>query len=260
MIRRMSATRTRASRQVLTSLLTAALLAGGAGRAAEPAKKASAELICPEGMVLIPGGSFPLGGKKMVKVKAFCLDETEVTAGAYEKCVDKEECSSGYEELARERDSATYKFDSAAPINWVTWRDARQYCESEQKRLPTEAEWEWAARGGPAGNPYPWGNHPPSGQACWSRSASDASPRGLKRPCPVTEHAGDATPQGIRGLAGNVAEWTATRGDETGEYVLRGGWYDARKELVFTATFRESEDAKRRSPYIGFRCAQDPDR
>jgi hypothetical protein len=75
-IRRMNATHAGASHPVLLPLVTAILLAAGVGRASDAEKKASPELTCPEGMVLIPGGSFPLGGKKMVKVKAFCLDET----------------------------------------------------------------------------------------------------------------------------------------------------------------------------------------
>jgi len=254
----MSATRAGALHPILKLLVTAALLAGGVGRASDAEKKAPPEPTCPEGMVLIPGGSFPLGGKKMVKVKAFCLDETEVTARAYEVCVDEEECHAVPNDIAL-KEASTYQMYPKSPINDVTWKDAREYCAFEMKRLPTEAEWEWAARGGPAGNAYPWGNDPPSSQPCWSGSGSDAGAATRKRPCPATDHQGDVTPQGIRGLAGNVAEWTATRGDEKGEYVAKGAWYRSTEKDLLAAIYREASKATERSPYIGFRCAQDPD-
>ena len=109
------------------------------------------DVSCPSGMKYIAGGRF--GGEEM---QAFCMDTTEVTVAAYKRCVDRERgpcteprtgvyCNYGNEERGRH------------PVNCVNWEEARMYCAKAGKRLPSEREWEWAARGREEGRTYPWG-------------------------------------------------------------------------------------------------------
>jgi formylglycine-generating enzyme len=126
-------------------------------------------------MVAIPGGSFVTGepaddagwpmtashGK--VTLAPFSLDTTEVTVAAYAACVASERCS-----RASQGDlcNAGQPGRESHPINCVDWDQAEAYCKATGKRLPTEEEWEWAARGGERGWKYPWGDDPPGGQLC----------------------------------------------------------------------------------------------
>jgi iron(II)-dependent oxidoreductase len=151
------------------------------------------------------------------------------------------------------------------PVNEVTWNGARAYCSWRGARLPTEAEWEAAARGR-EGRIFPWGSEPPTAQrAVFARRSNETEPVGA-RPA-------GATPEGVHDLAGNVAEWTSTlyrpypyrAGDgredaqAPGERVTRGGdhVFDAAPEKLrasFRAGFSRAIAAGHR--HIGFRCAR----
>lgn len=151
------------------------------------------------------------------------------------------------------------------PVNEVTWNGARRYCAWRGARLPTEAEWEAAARGG-EGRAYPWGNQPPSAErAVYARRSNETGA--------VGERAAGATPQGVHDLAGNVAEWTSSlyrpypyRADDgredpqaPGERVTRGGdhVFDStpdRLRSTFRAGFSRAPWVGHR--HIGFRCAR----
>jgi len=151
------------------------------------------------------------------------------------------------------------------PVNEVTWRGAREFCAWRGARLPTEAEWEAAARGR-AGRTYPWGEEvPTTARAVFGRGSGHTEPVG-GRPA-------GATPEGVHDLAGNVAEWTSTlyrpypyRADDgredpdtPGERVTRGGdhVFDSTPERIrsaFRAGFSRNPLVGHR--HIGFRCAR----
>jgi formylglycine-generating enzyme required for sulfatase activity len=153
------------------------------------------------------------------------------------------------------------------PALYVTWQEAMEVCRAMGKRLPTEAEWEKAARG-ETGNLFPWGRLPPSpGLAVFGRYHVHEIPLVAA----VTSGEDGQSPYGVRHMAGNVAEWVQDwlgfdyypimpernpPGPRTGRYkVVRGGSWRSDPALLRTAT-RNGAFAEQRFPTIGFRCAR----
>jgi sulfatase modifying factor 1 len=208
---------------------------------------------CPEGMVLVPGGTFRMGSPaddkdadaderpvREVTLRPYCAGRTEVTVSEYEKCVSEARggvtcspASTTVVSFGLKPDDVLFwsKFCNAGrkdagshPINCVDWRQATTYCTWAGGRLPTEAEWEHAARGAD-GRKYPWGNEPPSAErlnACGGECAANAAAlgRGDKKTmysgddgaeatAPVGRYPAGASPFGLLDMAGNVWEWTA---------------------------------------------------
>jgi formylglycine-generating enzyme required for sulfatase activity len=229
-------------------------------------------------IVYVPAGVFVMGSREdnpeadndeypqhEVVLDGFWIDRTEVTNGRYEQCVAAADCDPPSEAGSYSRDSYYGDLQFVDyPVVWVSWHDAVSYCEWAGKRLPTEAEWEKAARG-TDGREYPWGNSPPDETlANYGENVGDTTEVGKYSP------QGDS-PYGCVDMAGNVLEWvadwynvdyysTAPRENPTGPgpgslkaRVARGGsWlYPARRAR---APLRVDRKPELREGNIGFRC------
>ncbi len=171
-----------------------------------------------QGMVLVPSADFWMGCNDSVdtdcsadespyheiSVDAFFIDETEVTAGSYKDCVD-----AGTRSYNGSTMDATRNYNNgrdAHPMNFVSWTEAQDYCQWQNKRLPTEAEWEKAARGAD-GRKYPWGNDDAS---CEFAVVYLTSPGcDTDQTMEVGNKTAGASPYGALDMSGNVSEWTA---------------------------------------------------
>ncbi len=218
-------------------------------------------------MIEIPGGTFDMGWKNgepdefpphKVSVSGFLMDKNEVTVGDYGRCVEARVCKV-LEPLG------TPVVEGNHAVIGVTWFEAKKYCEWVGKRLPTEAEWEYAARRR-HNTLYPWGGAFEKSKANW-RGAGD----GFEFTAPVGSFSKGQSADGVMDLAGNASEWTADwyeatyyqksveknpTGPEapTGERVVRGGsWSDP--EYVLRSTTRIGLDPNVSNTAVGFRCA-----
>jgi formylglycine-generating enzyme required for sulfatase activity len=217
------------------------------------APAARADGACPPGMKTLEGGRFRLAdGSAEAAVAPFCLDEIEVTAAGYAACVRAGAC---HDEALVCGKAATYGARGKAthPVNCVDWEDADAFCRAQGKRLPTEAEWEWAARGQARARRYPWGEAPPAARACWDGEGSALGAGGRIETCPVAMHPAGDSADGVHDLGGNVREWTAS---EDGRFrVVRGGsWGDSLPDFL-AAGFRGMNAPDERFELTGFRCA-----
>jgi formylglycine-generating enzyme required for sulfatase activity len=178
-----------------------------------------------------------------VHVAPFRIDRTEVTRGAYRACVVSHACTPP-------QGGATERAKDRLPVARVTWRQARAYCAWMGRRLPTEAEWELAARG-TDGRLYPWGDAPPTCTRAWT---AECGPE----PAEVGARPAGASTSGVLDLAGNVDEWVEAvyrayeSASSSGQRVARGGAYDA---WHVRATARSALDPDHRDEWLGFRCA-----
>lgn len=222
----------------------------------------------PEGMVLVKGGEFKMGTddpsaddadkpSHTVTVADFYLDQYEVTNEQYQQFVKQ----TGRQAPKGWTGSDFRGGEGKFPVVNVTWTDATEYAKWAGKRLPTEAEWEYAARGGGQDRAYPWGND-------WSDKLSNSKEDGRGGPMPVGSYPGGATKDQIFDMAGNVSEWVADdfipypgskRAADPNNKVYRGGAYVAQKELLKT-TLRWWDFPNGAYPYLGFRCAKDVDK
>ena len=230
------------------------------------------------GMVAIPAGPFERGRShalpdddlkwfpvlleddrpvRTIILGAFAIDVHEVTSREYAEMVAAGAAKAPFY-WPNGKPPAEKEDD---PVANVTWAEAAAYCAWRGKRLPTEAEWEKACRGGAEKVIHPWGDEPASDQRAHYDSLAG----------PVKTCSFDKNAYGLCDMAGNVWEWTADwygkdyyaeapaespTGPAAGEYrVLRGGsWADVAKYL--TCAYRSYARPGERSPNIGFRCAE----
>ena len=233
----------------------------------------------PAGMISIPEGAFLMGSdpridraagpqeqpQREVYVDAFSIDRFEVSNVNYLRYV----LATGAAWPHYWRGQPFADKMAKHPVIGVSWREADAYCSWRGARLPTEAEWEKAARGGD-GRMFPWGNEP----AGWIKSniAHPGSKRGAKYPplANVDRYDNGVSPYGVHQLAGNVSEWVSDwfdpeyyrrqenrnpRGPASGEdKVFRGGSWNEDPEVARSAG-RNSAGLDHWSYLTGFRCA-----
>lgn len=244
-------------------------------------------------MVYIPAGNFTMGSDDgeadegpvhEVYLDAFWMDQTEITNGMYTLCVASGSCEppmkTGSYTRAGYHGNALF---ADYPVIYVDWNMASAYCEWAGARLPTEAEWEKAARG-EDGRIYPWGNDWDVAKLRRLNFADKSNPEmtsdinvddGSRETAPVGSYSAGKSPYGILDLAGNVWEWVADWYDplyyrdspstnpagptsptwEITMRVLRGGAWVAANQNVFHTSNRNGLEPSRFSESIGFRCA-----
>ncbi len=226
-------------------------------------------------MVLVPTGEFTMGSNDgeedekplhTVDLDAFYIDQYEVTVERYDRFMTQMNPPRPklWDEVELER-------DRQKPVVGIDWHDAQFYCEWAGKRLPTEAEWEKAARGTDK-RTYPWGETKPNSSTTNFGQSSDRGKTYAKKLKAVGSYEGGKSPYGAYDMAGNVMEWVADwyakdyylnspqnnpQGPSSGTFRgWRGGsWKDHYSRL-------ESADRAKNGPNvrkdtIGFRCAQD---
>jgi formylglycine-generating enzyme required for sulfatase activity len=258
----------------------------------------------PPGMACLSGGAFLLGSQQsfpdtpatdpqprhLVVLSPFAIDLAEVTVGQVRSLVE----AGGVPAPAAPGDTAsllrseecTYRGDASnddAPANCLPWSTADAACRSMGKRLPTEAEWEYAARNLGDETPYPWGSD--AAVCTYAVVARGVGPLADPTECELFESATvpgpvaggsplDQTSMGVSNMAGNVSEWTAdffapyssacwTGGDPLGDpscqtpsasHSVRGGsWQSAVRQALGAARYAPDSDGP--SEAIGFRCA-----
>jgi eukaryotic-like serine/threonine-protein kinase len=222
-------------------------------------------------MVFIPGGEFIMGSSSgdadenpphSVYLNPFWIDQTEVTNAMYALCIQAQRCSPPKKLNSFTRgDYYTNSGYGDFPVVYVEWSQAKTYCDWAGRRLPTEAEWEKAARG-TDGRAYPWGDSISCSHAQYQDCGDDT--------VRVGSFPAGASPYGVLDMAGNVWEWVADwyqenyyshspsdnpMGPGSGNYkVMRGGSWYSEDFHVRTASRRWESTAMSFSS-VGIRCA-----
>lgn len=244
-------------------------------------------------MLLVPGGRYRMGSTRgaafeapphLVRVQPFFLSRTEVTNAQFQRFVS----ATGYKTQAEQRGSslawngrdfvtmqgADWRHpngpgsgaDPEAPVVHVTWYDANQYATWAGMRLPTEQEWEFAARGYD-GRIWPWGN---DFHNDYARTSAGSTPGSAGRPTPVGAYPRGVSPYGMMDMVGNVWEWTSSvaerypgNNDKVKDFygaqyrILRGGSWYSNDAWKLTTSFRTRDLPGISTGHFGFRVARD---
>ena len=260
-------------------------------------------------MILIEGGTFAMGGRPedlegmafknylnyvaegpvhQVTISTFYLDKFETTNALYkrflEDIAESGDLSMDHPDQPSNQDhSQRYSdeklLDDAQPAVGLNWFDAYAYCQWAGKRLPTEAEWEYAARGaGDVYRKYPWGNEEPDAEGIWRanfRPLQGWDLDGYRHTSPVGSHPDGVSPFGVMDMAGNAEEWVQDwldwgyykssegaidpPGPPSGKNkVIKGGSYGSDRYHIRIAT-RLIGPPHVKTEMQGFRCAMDVD-
>jgi hypothetical protein len=223
---------------------------------------------CPNGMAFVSGGTYTMAQKPgTVTAPDLCFDVNFVTTAQYNGCTTCTPADSADASTPNEMYCNTgISFRGQDPINCVDWNQADFYCNSVNKRLPAEHEYEWAARSATSATTYPWGNTAPTAsdnpeKLCWiaERNGFSAWPARPAGSCPVGSYdVAGRSPLGIKDLVGNVWHWTSTMFDPTG-YVVRGGGWDNSDASRVTGGFRNGPIPASTKHYaLGIRCVAAP--
>lgn len=257
-------------------------------------------------MILIPAGSFQMGGTEeeiagvpherllnyhaerpvhTVHLSAFYIDKHEITNQQYRAFLQdagegptKWDHADQPEELNHGPRHVTpdLKGDTQPAVG-LNWYDAYAYCNWAGKRLPTEAEWEYAARGGDGRRIYPWGDHGANEDGIWWANfhpAEGSDLDGHARSAPVGSYPEGVSPFGLLDMAGNAEEWVQdwygvntfsmaeNAQDPTGpaqgtKRVIKGGSYEAPEHQIRVA-IRLYGRPQDKGPRLGVRCAMTP--
>jgi formylglycine-generating enzyme required for sulfatase activity len=223
---------------------------------ATPEPPAGTTRISPvDGMeqVYIPAGTFIMGStdadqeaelqekpQHNVYLDGFWMDKTVVTQGMYKRCIAAGTCPDIVHDLEQNPNFGRAEYDNH-PVVYVTWDHAKTYCERVGRRLPTEAEWEKAARG-TDGRLYPWGNDAPNGNLALYGNAMTTTRA-------VGSYPAGASPYGVLDMVGNVREWVFDvyseyyYGDETATINPQGPEpsADHPDRVLRGASFKDSE-------------------
>lgn len=218
------------------------------------------------GMIAIAQSTFQMGceaaetpcepdqqPKHSATVCAYEIDRTEVSQVAYQACIDDGACVLPF---------AGFSATSDSPVGWATWDMANAYCTWAGKRLPTEAEWELAARG-TQGNKFPWGAAPIDCTLANAISCSDVFE-------PVDSFPQGASTYALVHMIGNASEWVKDyygpysaqavvnpQGPSSGSFrVQRGGGFSFPGPGVLSNTWRDLKEQTDERDYAGFRCAK----
>lgn len=188
---------------------------------------------------------------RRLQLDAFSIDRTEVSVATYRDCVAAGVCS---EAVAEGKCNFVLPGHERHPINCVDWHQAEAFCSWRGGRLPTELEWERAARG-TTGDRFPWGDAPVdctraviddgSGNACGSGDTT----------LDVGSRPAGASAEGVLDLIGNVWEWTSSAPENSSARIVRGGAYYVESDQV-RVTLALPFAPHGRADFVGFRCAQ----
>ena len=235
---------------------------------------------CPS-EALIPAGGFLMGcvpgdpdclpnesPQHKVTLSPFYIDVYEVTVGKMQQCMAAGVCNpvTGVSCNAGVTTKVTH------PVNCISWSDAAAYCKWAGKRLPSEAEWERAARGGVDGSIYPWGNTLDCNHALWNESMIGGC--GFVGDQPVASKPLGKNGFGLYDMSGSVSEWTADwydaatyatptssdpQGPPSGQYkVARGGSFASSDPAQLRTSLRVFGSLSSGGYWMGFRCARTP--
>jgi len=234
------------------------------------------ETIAKDGapMVLVPAGQFWMGlpegvglddeqPRHKVSLDAYYIDKYEVTSERYAKFLE----FAGWQKPLN-WDMVKFPDHATRPVVGVTWSDADAYCRINGRRLPTEAEWEKAARGTNERS-FPWGENKPNATLALFGQMTKFSYDLLK---PVGSYPSGEGPYGAFDLAGNVAEWVQDwydgeyyregpeknpEGPRKGQYkMVRGGSWSDMPVYLLSGSRTSKVPPETRNAFIGFRCAQ----